>query len=226
MSLPAPYYERDGIVLYCGDCLTLLPELPSRSVDAVVTDPPYGINHQSGHGASWMNTTIAGDSDTSVRDKALDAFETVAAFGTWKTPPISDTRGVLVWDKGPAFGMGDLAFPWKPSWELIYVRGKGWAGARDEGVLRGPVVVSWESRGRVHPHQKPTWIAEHLIFKVIGRHGFILDPFLGSGTTAVACIKTGRKCIGMEISEQYAEIAARRCEEAFDAQGLYRQETP
>ena len=216
-----PWKDRRVIgnaTLYLGNCIEILPTLPK--VDAVITDPPYGIAHSSSHGASWKNTSIAGDSDTSVRDAAIAGFGVVASFGTWKTPPIADTRGVLVWDKGPAFGMGDLSFPWKPSWELVYIRGQGWIGTRDEGVLRGPVVVSWESHGRVHPHQKPEWIAERLMRKLPNSQT-ILDPFMGSGTTGVACMNLGRKFIGIEIEPKYYEIACKRIEDAQRQERLF-----
>src|SRR5215831_2805127 len=127
-----------------GDAREVLPTL--GKVDAVVTDPPYGINHSSNYAASWRGKRIVGDRDTSLRDEVLSGFENVAAFGTWKTPPLPYTKGCLVFDKGPAFGMGDLSFPWKGSWELIYVRGSLWCGKRDEGVLRGHIQVSWESK--------------------------------------------------------------------------------
>ena len=205
-----PYYETDNGVLYQGDCLEVMPGLKDGSVDLVITDPPYGINHSSGHGASWANTTIAGDADTSIRDSVLSRFSSVASFGTWKTPPIENTRGVIVWDKGPAFGMGDLSFPFKPSWEMIFIKGPGWYGKRDEGVWRGPVVVSWESKGRVHPHQKPVSLIAYLLTKHDGK--LIMDPFIGSGTTAIACERLNRKWIGIEISEEYCEIAAKRIE--------------
>src|SRR5579864_2976222 len=135
----------EGVTLYLGDCREILPGM--GRVDAVVTDPPYGINHSSSHGASWEGTRIAGDNDTTLRDEVLRDFENVAAFGTWKTPPLLNTKGALIFDKGPAFGMGDLEFPWKGSWELIYVRGDIWRGSRDEGVLRGHIQWSWETRG-------------------------------------------------------------------------------
>lgn len=223
MSLPTPYWVSDDgtVTLYHGDCRRVIPRL-EPALFVCVTDPPYGISHSSGHGASWQNTVIAGDSDTSVRDEAVSYFVNVAAFGTWKTPPIPETRGVLIWDKGPAFGMGDLSFPWKPSWELVYVRGDIWEGPRDEGVLRGPVVVSWESKGRVHPHEKPVWIAKHLIDKATDAET-VIDPFMGSGTTGVACVRTGRKFIGIEIEERYCAIAKRRIQEAFADQALFTQ---
>ncbi len=214
-------------VLYLGDCREILPTL--QRVDAVVTDPPYGIAHSSNHGASWERTQIAGDSDTSVRDEVLQPFANVAAFGTWKTPPIADTRGCLVFDKGPAFGMGDLAFPWKPSWELIYIRGPEWSGARDEGVLRGHMQVSWETQfkglgpreARSHPHQKPVSLIEALLEKLSART--ILDPFMGSGTTGVACIKLSRKFIGIEIEPKYFDIACKRIEEAWKQPRLFEE---
>lgn len=203
-----PYFQDHWCTLYLGDCREVLPTL--GSVDAVITDPPYGIRHSSSYGASWQDTQIAGDSDTSLRDEVLAMTDVpAAAFGTWKTQPIVNVRGCLVWDKGPAFGMGDLSFPWKPSWEMIYIRGKGWQGSRDEGVRRGQVVVSWESKGRCHPHEKPVWLLSYLI-KKLPEANCILDPFAGSGTTLIAAKLMGRKAIGIEIEERYCEIAAKR----------------
>ncbi len=204
--------------LYLGDCRDILPTL--GPVDAVVTDPPYGISHASNHGASWAGKQIANDADTSARDAVLADFDNVAAFGTWKTPPIANAKGCLVWDKGPAFGMGDLAFPWKGSWELIYIRGRLWRGTRDEGVLKGHIQVSWESHGRAHPHQKPVSLIAALLQK-LPPSAAILDPFMGSGTTGVACAQLGRKFIGVEIDAGYFDIACRRIDEAYRQPRLF-----
>jgi site-specific DNA-methyltransferase (adenine-specific) len=204
--------STDGSVkLFHADCLDWLRQAEPNSVDAVVTDPPYGICHSSSYGATWQNTEIEGDSDTSVRDEALRGWPVVAAFGTWKTPPIQDTKGVLVWDKGPASGMGDLRFPWKLSWELIFVRGNVWEGFRDEGIIRGCNIVTWETAGRCHPHAKPVSLMLRLLEK-LPNADTILDPFMGSGTTGVACVRTGRKFIGVEIEERYFAIAVKRIE--------------
>ena len=208
-------------LLIQGDCLEVMGVLPK--VDAVVTDPPYGISHSSNHGASWQGKQIASDQDTSARDAALDGFPNVAAFGTWKTPPISGTKGCLVWDKGPAFGMGDLAFPWKGSWELIYVRGRLWSGSRDEGVLRGHMQVTWESQGRAHPHMKPVSLMEALLMK-LPPDVAILDPFMGSGTTGVACVNLDRQFIGIELDPGYFDIACRRVQEVVDNPPLFTPE--
>jgi site-specific DNA-methyltransferase (adenine-specific) len=204
-----PYYEHAGITIYHGDCREVLPPI---DFDCVVMDPPYGINHTSNYGASWENTEIQGDGDTSLRDWVLSTIIPqrlpIFVFGTWKVPRPERTRQVLIWDKGPAFGMGDLSFPWKNSFEEIYVIGDGFYGSRDEAVLRGHLIVSWESKGRVHPNQKPESLIKYLIGKTGSKE--ICDPFMGSGTTLRAAKDLGRKAIGIEIEEKYCEIAAKR----------------
>jgi DNA modification methylase len=200
-----------------GDCLAVLPELDPTLIGAVVTDPPYGISHSSNYGASWQGTEIANDESLFHRDMivrwAEEHGKPWAVFGTWKRPRPPETRAVLVWDKGPAFGMGDLSFPWKGSWEEIYIGGPGWHGRRDEGVLRGYLLVSWETKGRVHPHQKPVSLLTHILSK-LPRDLVILDPFAGSGSTLVACRKSGRAGIGIEINEGYCEVIRKRLKEA------------
>ncbi|MEZ0063996.1 DNA modification methylase [Bradyrhizobium elkanii] len=216
----------EGITLYLGDCREVLPWLPTAA-DIVVTDPPYGISHSSNHGASWQGQEIQNDTDTSVRDEVLAPYDNVAAFGTWKTPPIDRAKGCLVWDKGPAFGMGDLRFPWKLSWELIYIRGTIWRGSRDEGVLKGHMQVSWESRGRSHPHQKPVSLCASIIQKapLTGRM-VVLDPFMGSGTTGVAAVSLGKRFTGVEIDQKFFDVACRRIEEATKQADLFITKPP
>ena len=120
--------------------------------------------------------------------------------------------------------MGDLSIPWKPSFELIYIRGHSWSGHRGEGVLRGEVMITWETKGRVHPHQKPVWLLTHLIAKACATT--ILDPFMGSGTTGVAAVQLGRRFIGIEIDPHYFEVAVRRIEDAVTGGPLFRQDEP
>ena len=200
-------------ILHLGDCRDVLPTLPR--VDAVVTDPPYGISHSSNHGASWQRTSISNDDSTEVRDWVAEwAGERPAVFfGTWKTPPVSNARACVVWNKGPASGMGDLSLPWKPSFELVYLCGQGWQGRRGEGVITGPTMITWESAGRVHPHQKPEWLMAHFIERAPEAQ-VILDPFMGSGSTGCAAVAMGRDFIGCEIDAAYYDIACRRIEQA------------
>jgi DNA modification methylase len=220
-------YKRKEVIgaatLYLGDCREILPSLDM--VDAVVSDPPYGIAHSSNHGASWAGTQIAGDSTTEARDHVVAWAGDLPGvyFGTWKTPPVAGTRACVIWSKGPAFGMGDLSLPWKPSFEMAYVVGQGWEGRRGEGVLTGPVVVSWESAGRVHPHQKPEWLMAHFIERVPHAKN-ILDPFMGSGTTGVAAVQMGRKFIGIELNPTYFDIACKRIEDAQRQGSLFEEQ--
>jgi site-specific DNA-methyltransferase (adenine-specific) len=128
------------------------------------------------------------------------------------SPTHANTRQVLIFDKGPAFGMGDLAFPWKNSFEEIYVIGTGFrADRRDEGVIRGHFTAFSEAQGRVHPNEKPVSLLGYLI----SRHPAhtILDPFCGSGTTLRAAKDLGRNAIGIEICREYCDIAIQRLQQ-------------
>jgi len=212
--------------LILGDCLKVMPLL--GKVDAVVTDPPYGINYQSGHATDGLwagGRKIANDHDTRARDDFLALWaETQGTpclvFGSRTKPTPQGCRMVLTWDKGPALGMGALDLPWKPSSEEIYVIGKGFVGSRDEGnVLRCSPVQSMAKNGRVHPNQKPVVLLERLLRKC--PDGVVLDPFMGSGTTLVACQRMGRQGIGIELDPDYFEIACRRVDEAARQDDLF-----
>ncbi|SLK03930.1 DNA-methyltransferase [Novosphingobium mathurense] len=201
--------------LYLGDCRDVLPTLPK--VDAVVTDPPYGMAYASGYAtdALWSaGRTIAGDESSEVRDEVLAwaAGRPTLCFGTWRVARPTSTKMVLIWDKGGALGMGDLSIPWKPDHEEIYVLGKGFCGNRDSGsVIRHPPVQSMAKNGRLHPTEKPVGLIKILLRKVPGT---ILDPFMGSGTTGVAAVQMGRDFIGIEREEKYFNIACKRIEDA------------
>ena len=116
--------------------------------------------------------------------------------------------------------MGALDIPWKPDHEEIYVIGKGWIGSRDCGsVLRVPPVQSMAKNGRVHPTQKPVKLLELLIKKTPPT--IVLDAFMGSGTTGVACANLGRKFIGIEIERKYFDIACERIDAAYSQRRLF-----
>lgn len=206
------YYSDEAVAIAHGDCREILPQL-TTPVDLVLTDPPYGIRYASNRigpttTAGWMNTIITGDDSTFLRDWTLDRFTEWACFGSLKTPPPNGTRETLIWDKGPASGMGDLSFPWKVSFELIHFAGSGWRGSRDEGVIKGYEIVTRASMGRCHPNEKPVSLLRYLITKHVGET--ILDPFAGSGTTGRAAKDLRRKAILIEIEEKYCAIAAKR----------------
>lgn len=201
------------VTLYCGDCLEILPTLEPGSVDCVVTDPPYGIAHVSNRPKAMRDRPIENDGCTRLRDTVIALAKTpCVVFGTWRRMRPEKTRAVLIWDKGGAVGMGDLSLPWKPSFEEIYIIGVGFSGTRDGAVLR--YVVNAQSSGGVngdgwlHPHEKPIELLENLCQKCPGT--CVCDPCMGSGTTGVACVRLGRRFIGIELEPKYFAIAKRR----------------
>ena len=207
------------IDLQLGDCLELMKSLETGRVDAVITDPPYGMRYSSSMNGRFGDCSVAGDEDTSIRDMviewAVNRGIRCLVFGNWRIARPKNTKAVLIWDKGDHVGMGDLSVPWKPNTEEIYVIGNGFSGHRGSSVLRvNALSPNFLNQGelRLHPTQKPVTLFERLIAKCPG--DTVLDPFMGSGTTGVACVKLGRSFIGMEIDEDYFKIAKRRIEEA------------
>ena len=223
--------------LYLGDCLEVLPTL--GRVDAVVTDPPYGNNYSTGRrkGIYRPSTRITGDNLSEpllndvaeqlepllndVAEQLEPLLNDVAAIYWFAAPDRLDmvlpilkrwqVVNVLCWDKGNCTA-GDLECSYGKQWEAcVYAVTEKFplSGARDRDVLRF-------SRGNtsdyVHPTQKPTDLMEYICRKSPGV--LTLDPFMGSGTTGVACIRTGRHFIGIEKEPKYFEIALKRIREA------------
>jgi len=205
-----PYYSKDGITIYHGDCREILPTLPK--VDLVLTDPPYGIALKNG---TWSggDYEIAGDESTCLRDEVLGlCVDTPAAvFGTWKVPRPEGTVQCLIWDKtdGTGPGMGDLGLQFGLSHEEIYLIGNWPKVAKRRGsVIRTRDGIRALAVSLGHPTPKPLSLVETLLGCTAART--ILDPFMGSGTTLVAAKNLGRRAIGIEIEEKYCEIAVKR----------------
>lgn len=205
-----PYYEDDMVQLYHGDCREVTVWL---AADALVTDPPYGMAYESNFNRDRRNLKkgrpVAGDSTTDVRDTALAMWGDRAAlvFGRWNIARPVATHTRLVWDR-VVHGMGNLANPWGPSDEEVYVLGTGFQGPRTGTVLRVPRLESGAKNRPDHPTPKPVALMEVLIAKC--PQGVIADPFAGSGATLVAAMLQGRKAIGVEVEERYCEMIARR----------------
>jgi len=213
VSLPAPYYERDGIVIYHADCRDVLPHL--EPVDLVLTDPPYGIAYRRGENkarASAARGGIAGDADTTVRDSVLSCLRDTAqvVFGSLYAPFPPDTRHVCVWRKRADAGLYGAEYGFRRDVEAVFL-----CGALPRRTVEWSSVLSgWHQERNGHPHAKPVGLCVWLADKFAGT---ILDPFMGSGTTLVAARDLGRKAIGIEIEERYCEIAAKRlAQQVFD----------
>ena len=201
--------------LWHGDCREVLPLLPRPGL--LLTDPPYGVAHETGWSSPWQGQ-IANDATVGCRDEALAMCVDVPAyvFGSRKRPEPKGTRMVLVWDKGPALGMGALDLPWKPTYEEIYVVGRGFQGRRDGAVIYCPPVQSMAKNGREHPNEKPVKLLRMLLDKA--PPGRVCDAFMGSGSTGVACVESSRDFVGIEIERRYFDIACERIARA-QAQG-------
>lgn len=194
--------------LYLGDCLEILPQL--GPVDAVVTDPPYGIKADSnaskkGGKNGWASYDYSNwDRQRPPRKVFSDLRASSKAQIIWGGNYFADflpaSMQWLVWDKGQRdFSLADCELAWSSNW----------SAARIITFPRGKALLD----GREHPTQKPIQVmAWTLSFLPDARS--ILDPFMGSGTTGVAAIQLGRKFIGIEIDEDYFEIACRRIAEA------------
>lgn len=198
--------------LYLGDCRDILPSLPK--VDAVITDPPYGIGEAAGKNKSRGKLAIAKDFGNDAWDDEPipdDLMLLVRAAGKWAVifggnyysfPP---TKCWLVWDKENGdsdFADCELAWTNLPK-----------AVRRIRYMWNGMLRANGEQRGD-HPTQKPIGVMTWAINHVPEPNQTILDPFMGSGTTGVACANLGRSFIGIEREPKYFEIACRRIEDA------------
>lgn len=197
--------------LYLARCENVLPSLPK--VCAVVTDPPYGIGEAANSNASRSKLAASKDygkedwDDVPISDELMTAViaagKRAVVFGGnyYRLPP---TRCWLVWDKEN--GENDFA-----DCELAWTNLPK-AVRRIRYMWHGMLRQNNEPRGD-HPTQKPVgvmrWVLSHLPDAQT-----ILDPFMGSGTTGVACMELGRSFIGIEKSERYFDIACRRIEDA------------
>ena len=195
--------------LYLGDCREILPHLPK--VDAVITDPPYGLGKKM-QGGTWgakaeFKEMVVWDNAPPEVDFLLtlcNIAETAVFWGGnyYGLPP---TRCWLVWDKeNGASDFADCELAWTNLPKAVRRIRYMW-----NGMLR----AHGEPRGD-HPTQKPVGVMKWAIGHLPEPNTTILDPFMGSGTTGVAAVQMGRDFIGIEREESYFEIACRRIEQA------------
>ena len=187
-----PYYETPLGKLYHGDCLTIMPEL--EPVDLVLTDPPY---------PDYYTEKYKYDPD---KIRYLDNFKCLQIiFWTSKEPFLLDYTAIHIWDKKTGCGS---------EYERIFERN----GNKNFKVFRQYLINSTVAASYCgddftgHNSQKPKKLIISLL-EYSKKTGLVLDPFLGSGTTAIACERLKRKWIGIEIEEKYCEIAAKRIEQ-------------
>ena len=194
--------------LYQGDCLEILPTLPK--VDAVITDPPYGIGfagqptkwqRRAGHTAQrWDDTTVGG----LIGLLDVGRIQVIWGGNYYECPP---SRGWLAWFKPDAPpSMADFELAWTNQ------------DRNSKLIAHSISATNWERVG--HPTQKPLAVMRWTLNQFKDAIS-ILDPFMGSGTTGVACAKLGRKFIGIELEPKYFDIACERIQKAYDQPDLF-----
>lgn len=211
------------IDLRCGDCLALMKDIPDGSVDLVLTDPPYGIDFQSNFRKNKFNKI---ENDIAVNAEFLDECKRVLkdtgafyCFTRWDVYPswieqISKrfkVKNCIVWFKRGG-GLGDLKKGYIYNHEfIIYCAEKN---HRLNGKRRNDVFEFAKDAPStyVHPTQKPISLLKEIIERSSNEGGVVLDCFMGSGSTGVACVNTNRNFIGIELDEGYFQIAKQRIE--------------
>lgn len=194
-----PYYEQDGITIYHGDCREILPTLPA--FDLLLTDPPYGIGfaeqptkwqRRAGHAPEqWDNAT---NPEGLAFSRTLCKHQIVFG-GNYYDLPIA--RCWLSWHKPDAPpSMGNVEYAWTNF---------------DQNSRMVSVSIGATNAERVgHPTQKPEAVIRFALLQAPQDARTVLDPFMGSGTTLVACKRLGKSAVGIDLNEAYCEIAAKR----------------
>jgi DNA modification methylase len=225
-----PYYEDDSAVLYLADCREVLPEIDP--VDVLVTDPPYGVEFQSNRRAEQFDL-IPEDDDpvgmtalvSEIINRKMKRGRHAYVFGPFDFGPLVAAGIVqepvaLIWDKS-MFGMGNLQIPWASQHEdiqfIVAVKSKANVAKGDGRLtarLRRGNILRYQRPNAAgvlrHPTEKPVGLLRELIEASSCVGETVLDPFAGSGSTLVAAALSGRKSIGVEVTEKWAETAAQR----------------
>ena len=180
------------IQLFKGDCLEVMKQIPDGSVDAIITDPPYGTT------ACKWDSVIPFDLMWEQLNRIIKPNGDIVLFGSEPFSSLLRVSNLGVEVYGKIKGLKDF--------EII-----------NESGLRNPRSVQYfrtaESEGKFHPTQKPVALMEYLIKTYTNPQETVLDFTMGSGSTGVAAVNTGRKFIGIEMDDRYFEIAEQRINE-------------
>ena len=216
-----------------GDCLELMKDLPDNSVDLVLTDPPYNIARKNNFNTMGRSGIDFGDWDHDAdilswigqAGRVLKPTGTIVVFSSWfefghikeqfNKNDITE-KDLFRWIKSnPMPRNRDRRYIVDAEYALIGVGKKKWTFNRqDEKYERPefkcPIVAG---KQKFHPTQKPVSLMEHLLKIHSNENDTVLDPFMGSGSTGVACVNTNRNFIGMELDENYFNIGKQRIKE-------------
>lgn len=203
-----------------GDSLTILRQMDSECVDAIITDPPYGIRYQSKRFCRIANDKLPFIWWLYDGYRVLKDGGCMLCFSRWDVQHIFieamqmagfNVKSTVIWDK-MSYGQGDLKAQFSPSYETIIFAVKGkyaFPGKRPKDVYHQSKLDAMQM---IHPTEKPVALLEQLIEATTRSADIILDLFAGSGSTLLAAQNTGRKYIGIEIDQGYYLKAKERLE--------------
>jgi site-specific DNA-methyltransferase (adenine-specific) len=216
LELPdRPYYQDDAVVIYHADCRDILPLIPNKGIDLVLTDPPYNVGKKYGiwdddlpdkdylmFCQDWIGATYK------ICNKMVIIVPTKYILDYWQLLGHEFKQIIITWHFAGALRFGfinqfsSILTNAKPRqrienvWRDMHQRGLGFCFPEDTFG---------------HPGYTPEDVTSRALITLSPDSALILDPFLGSGTTTYCAKKLNRKCIGIEIEEKYCEIAANRC---------------
>jgi len=210
------------INLLHGDCLELMKDMPDKSIDMILTDIPYGVVNRSDNGLRNLNKEKADVFDLDM-NKMLEEFyrisggQIIVFCGKEQFSDIYEffanqkgTTRPIIWHKSNPSPMNgqyvylsgvELAVWFKPKGRKVF-----------NAHCKNTVFKHSNGSRKIHPTQKNVNLFEELITDNTNENEIVFDPFMGSGTTGVACVNTNRNFIGIELDDKYFEIAKERIE--------------
>jgi DNA modification methylase len=222
------------IKIVCDNCLNILPKLKSNVFDLVITDPPYGIEYNTGyreHSTIFGQNGVTGDNADNLPflnevlkqlDRVTKADAHIYWFSHWSKAGIHDelleengfkVKNHLIWIKNN-WSMGDLHSAYANQYEVIIFGVKGNKQLNELGGLeRHTDILQFDrvsGEELKHSCQKPLMLMKFLMEKSSNTGDWVLDPFLGTGTTSVAAKVLERNCLGIEIEQKLCELANER----------------
>jgi site-specific DNA-methyltransferase (adenine-specific) len=225
LKVPYKVYNNGQITIINADCMAIMNLFDDNEVDLVCCDPPYGIDiAKTGKvgGKNLAKATDYGAKDWDIKPPSKKLFDEMLKISTnqiifganhfiSKIP--YDSSCWIVWDKDNSGNFADSELAWTSFKTAVKNYKYRWNGMIQQDMKH--------KEERQHPTQKPVGLFKKILESYSQKNDLIFDGFLGSGTTALACLKTNRRCIGVELDEDYFKIACDRIEKQLQSPTLF-----
>jgi len=216
--------------IYNSECLLGMKQILDNSVDLIVTDPPYLIKYKTKNRKNKQHkfcSEILGDNDEQLiidyisecyrilkKDSAMYIFCSSKKIEIFKIELQKkfNIKNIIIWVKNNGT-MGDLSAQFMQKYEMIILVNKGRKKFNGKRITDVWLFDRVKGNKQLHANQKPLELIEQCIIKHSNENDIVFDGFMGSGTTAIACINTNRNFIGFELDKEYFDIAVKRIED-------------